>query len=613
MTRQTSKRALTGVVLAGTIVLGSITGAGIPALAVTPGKAGTTARTAPAAGNATVDEIPAGKTGSLTVHRGIAGVTVKATRVLGVDLRTAEGRRKAAEYQRNLSAARSQLGESVTSEPTGADGTATISNLDVGLYLVTEVTSGSGRNPADDVLVSVPLFNESTGTWDYSVDVFPKSSESVLTKSVADGNLGIEGQDAPVAGYALTYVLEGGISNHGLRGFGGRCERNGTVDTGTGRDASGFDANGSCAEGATYVGVSAGAAYEIIDDLTTSTVPGSSPVRRASDYLESRGGTWAGKVTVAITGAGAAGSLLQACTDGAEASCDYQLQHSATRVAVSMTDQGLLALDKARIADRNARVQVTIQARVKPGGTGTAPVVAATSQSQAQLNRSVPAGVLDLPNKAVLYSTGSAKRSDKPAASNTVVTRFGTLKLHKIDSRTGASLSGAQFTLYRTRDDATRGKHPLAVSASTNAAGMTQFAGLHVNDFQNDMAGVTDSYWVVETKTPKGYVSAARAIEVRLLMDGSTQAADATLGMPVKNTAGSGPQAPPPSGDNPPAITLPRLPDRLPFTGFELATAAAIAASLLGGGWLFLALSRRRRKDDEEQEGPDGTPATAQG
>lgn len=50
------------------------------------------------------------------------------------------------------------------------------------------------------------------------------------------------------------------------------------------------------------------------------------------------------------------------------------------------------------------------------------------------------------------------------------------------------------FTLYRTRDDAAAGRDPLAVSAPTTSAGMTQFAGLHVTEYQNDALGARDGY-----------------------------------------------------------------------------------------------------------------------
>lgn len=85
---------------------------------------------------------------------------------------------------------------------------------------------------------------------------------------------------------------------------------------------------------------------------------------------------------------------------------------------------------------------------------------------------------------------------------------------------------------------------------------------------------------------PAGYVASQQPIEVRLLLDGTTDGADASRGRPVSN---SGP------GQDPP-IRLPDLPDVLPWTGFVGATLLLLAALLGTLGALFIRHSRRRHR-----------------
>lgn len=599
---------------------------------------------ATSASTANPSDIPAGATGTLRIHRlyggaggdktPVAGVVMKVSRVEGVDLRTSAGWGLVSSYGGDTGRVASSLGRSYTSAPTDSRGLTTFFDLPVGLYLVQEVSGGSGVSgyvPSDDILVTIPATDPTSNRWVYTRDVYPKTSGSSIVKSVADGNAGMPGQDAPLAGHVLTYTLDAGIPAHGLKSFGGRCTRGSSTDGGSGLDAAGFTSEGLCAPGATYVGTAAGAAYEIVDDLTESAVPGSQPPRRTSDYLEYRAADWAGGVGVSITGAAARD--LVSCSTAPTGGCDYTLGHEAHRVRIAMTDRGLQALTRARSSDQDAKVRVTVKARVRPGTSDApAPVEAATRQSTDALDGAVPATVLNLPNTAVVFPSGRAKSGGTPVSSNTVVTKYSTLKLHKVDAADDSSLAGAVFTLYRTRTDAEAGANPLAVSEPTDAAGMTQFAGVHVTDYQNDTF-TDDSYWIVETRTPAGYRSGGHPIEVKVLMDGTTVGADHTLGKPIVNERGDTPGATPgdPSSPNPggsgdspsPGVApgsgtdpsgssgssgssssgssrpswVPPL-SALPYTGMEVAAAAALAAALVTAGVLL----RRASRDKEQAE-----------
>lgn len=580
--------------------------------------------------------IPSGATGTLRLHRlrpasgsgdvPVAGVVLKVTRVTGVDLRTSAGWEQAADYQRNPGRIAGALGESRTTAPTDSNGRTVVSDLPVGLYLVQEVSGGSsisGYVPSDDILVTVPTSDPATATWRYTVDAYPKTSGTTITKSVADGNAGYVGQDAPVAGRALTYTLTAGIPRRGLASFGGTCLRANSTDTSQGLDRHGFTSDGMCAPGATYSGIASGAAYEIIDDLTEGSVRGSAAGRSTNDFLEFRAGDWDGSVSVALTGRSP--RTLAQCVSGASSDCDYTLSLEPHRIAVAMTDRGLATLASARASDDTAKVRVDAQARVRPGRDGSpAPVETATRHSSDELAGAVPAFVLTLPNTAVLFPNGTSKRTGTPVESNTVVTKYSTLTLHKISKHDGDSLAGAEFTLYRTRGDAEARANALAVSAPTDKAGMTQFAGLHVTDYQNDTF-TDDSYWIVETRTPVGYRSAGHPIEVKLLMDGTTVGADHTLGKPIVNERGDtpggvtpdGPSPSPsepsstptgggttPGGSTPPGGSnrptwMPPLPE-LPYTGMEVGTAAALAAALVAAGVLLRRAGREKEQGEPE-------------
>ena len=152
--------------------------------------------------------IPAGATGSLTIHTRVggsgqgdqgggndrlttptrdagtplAGVVYDVTLITNVDLRTPDGWALAHSYVNDLAAARAHAGATVTSPPTGSDGTTVVSDLKVGLYLVhldpatlPKPTSTIAGWETTDFLVTVPMLDPVDETeWVYDIDIFPK-------------------------------------------------------------------------------------------------------------------------------------------------------------------------------------------------------------------------------------------------------------------------------------------------------------------------------------------------------------------------------------------------------------------------------------------------------
>lgn len=117
----------------------------------------------------------------------IAGVTFTVQKVNNIDLTTNAGWAAAAAMTPARAAARAAPGSSVT---TSAAGTATLGNLPLGLYLVTETGYPAGVTPSAPFLVTLPMTDPSGGgSWLYDVNVYPKNAVSAATKSVNDASV----------------------------------------------------------------------------------------------------------------------------------------------------------------------------------------------------------------------------------------------------------------------------------------------------------------------------------------------------------------------------------------------------------------------------------------
>lgn len=570
----------------------SLAAMAMPGLSL-PADAAPTLPAAPVADPALIDHTA---TGSLQIHKflgdsvdrpndgteidmpadavALPGVVFTASRVTDVDLTTNEGWQQATKYQRNLEEARAHLGETHTSAPTDEQGRTSIEGLPLGLYLVREVSVSDGGGDdltvprAKDFLVTVPMTDPASRTsWMYDIHVYPKNERLGVEKSVRDFNAGVAGEDAPGVGTVMTYQINADIPSDGLRAFGGACERSGSIDGGEGLDDAGFTEAGDCAEGATFN--PAGAAY-VIRDRLDGTVPGLD--RPVSDFVEFTG---AGQVVVQ-----AGGRSLQACHAGPAPDCDYVLTLEPAAAEVALTGRGMMTARQAKGTDGDAVVYMSVQARVKE------PVAEAST-----------GGVVELPNTAELFPNGSSWESGTGVPSNEVVSRYGQLQVHKIAEGTEENLAGAVFSLYRTQEAARDGADPIAVSAPTDDAGMARFPGLHVTDLANNESA-DQSYWLVETTAPDGYMGLPGPIEVKLLSDGTTVGADESGGMPLPNRKGGvpGPGEPPHSGEpgNPGDPWTPWS-GRLPNTGADVEGLAFGLIGLTGVGVVLIAAGRRRK------------------
>ncbi|MGO4587192.1 SpaH/EbpB family LPXTG-anchored major pilin, partial [Arthrobacter sp. 2RAF6] len=154
------------------------------------------------------------KTGSLTIHKyekpatptnlpndgtalsaaqlqgltPMAGVTFTVQKVNNIDLTTNAGWTAAAALTPAQAAA--QAASPGTTTTTGAAGTATLGNLPLGLYLVTETGYPAGVTPSAPFLVTLPTTDPAGGNgWLYDVNVYPKNAVTTATKTVNDASV----------------------------------------------------------------------------------------------------------------------------------------------------------------------------------------------------------------------------------------------------------------------------------------------------------------------------------------------------------------------------------------------------------------------------------------
>ena len=69
----------------------------------------------------------------------------------------------------------------------GTDGTAKFSDLGVGLYMAVQTKASTGYRPVMPFLVTIPMRNESDGTWYYDVDASPKVEIEKATPTPTPG------------------------------------------------------------------------------------------------------------------------------------------------------------------------------------------------------------------------------------------------------------------------------------------------------------------------------------------------------------------------------------------------------------------------------------------
>lgn len=284
-----------------------------------------TAFAANTADNTTIDD---NATASLTLHKkagvesttpatgsemsnvagkDMAGVSFDLYKVSDIDLTTNAGLAAAqAVANHNVTTAEVAAGSitvdgktytltKVTSKTTGSNGTAEFADQALGIYVVAEnlanstptvdgkAVSKSAITPSLPFIVSLPMTSSDGASWNYDVNVYPKNHVDELTKTVLDGNVGVEDQDAYKQGEKITYRLESSI-------LVGDANQDGTVD---GKDFGGtYKIIDTLGEGLTGPAVKS---VSFKDGATTTALT------KDTDYTVTIEGQ---KTTIALTEAG---------------------------------------------------------------------------------------------------------------------------------------------------------------------------------------------------------------------------------------------------------------------------------------------------------------------
>lgn len=236
-----------------------------------------------------------------------------------------------------------------------------------------------------------------------------------------------------------------------------------------------------------------------------------------------------------------------------ESSLHYNATIDAQALTVTLTETGLTELED----HQGKTLTVTVTTTVASIGTGT------------------------ITNSAVVNLNGTNVETGIPSSV------WGGLAIVK-NSTTGAALSGAVFSVYKSQEDAERNANPLAVgqdnatTVKTNANGQIVLAGLYIGKSGpngSSAAPTSAQYWIREITPPAGFLAPTNPVSSVTIKAGSANAQTLYNTVVVTNT-----QQPPVN---------------LPLTG-----ANGQLLALIGGGSLVLlaagtALVARKRSHQD--------------
>lgn len=179
----------------------------------------------------------------------------------------------------------------------------------------------------------------------------------------------------------------------------------------------------------------------------------------------------------------------------------------------------------------------------------------------------------EIENKATLsYDNGSGQEGD--VDSNIPEVHTGGIKFIKYDKKTNAVLADAEFSIYKTEEDAKAGTNAIKV-ATSDENGLFEFTGLAYGNLNDKNNVATTDYYMVETKAPAGYQLTGQVFQFTIDKD-SYDVAVTDASRQIFNT----------------------LQPTLPLTG-GIGTAIFIIAglALISGAAVILVKSKKSKKD----------------
>ncbi|MFU0464814.1 SpaH/EbpB family LPXTG-anchored major pilin [Gardnerella vaginalis] len=440
---------------------------------------------------------------------------------------------------------------------TGDDGSCSFTGLNMGLYYVEE-TDVSGAQLQDNnvwkkvsitkgvdpFFVTTPLANETTKTWLYDVNVYPKNDTSndlpKKTPASVPSSLDIKKDNATTMSWDITIPLN-----------------------------------------------------LISPDTAFTTIQFTDPLMKDLEFDASTGISDV-KISKFANGSDTASTNTDDFKDltkdtdytvNADTSKTYTVggkQEKFTLVTVALNAAGLSKANAlyASRGDNVLKLTAKITAKVKPGATKVVNVI------NTEVNNIVTGKKTD-PTPCVPTKDNPC---DNPGQS---VTNFATLKVTKINSEEGndkKKLKGAEFEVYAMKDNATSATND---DVTGNDKGNTKVDGVKLTTGDNGEASVelfvgngdttSKKYCIVETKAPAGYEPSTTPTCYDLTVEGQA-GADKNNSQEVKNKLSN---------------ALDKIVGALPLTGARglvLLTAFGIVGL---GGTMFYIITRRRKEQEE--------------
>ena len=440
---------------------------------------------------------------------------------------------------------------------TGVDGSCSFPNLKMGLYYVEETdVSGAqvqeNNKPkkvsitkgVDPFFVTTPLANETSKTWLYNVNVYPKNDTSndlpKKTPASAPSSLDIKKNNATTMSWDITIPLN-------------------LISPDTEFTTIKFT-------------------DPLMKDLVFDAATGISDVKISK---------FANGSATPLTGTEDS-KTLDKDTDYTVSSETKQYSvnnenKDFTLVTVNLINAGLTKANGlyAKRGDNVLKLTAKITAKVKPGATKVVNVI------NTEVNNIVTGKKTD-PTPCVPTKDNPC---DNPGQS---VTNFATLKVTKINSEEGndkKKLKGAEFEVYAMKDNNAASSTNDEVTGTNS--GNTKVDGVKLTTGDNGEASVelfvgngdttSKKYCIVETKAPAGYEPSTTPTCYDLTVEGQA-GADKNNSQEVKNKLSN---------------ALDKIVGALPLTGARglvLLTAFGIVGL---GGTLFYIITRRRKEQEE--------------
>ena len=158
-------------------------------------------------------------------------------------------------------------------------------------------------------------------------------------------------------------------------------------------------------------------------------------------------------------------------------------------------------------------------------------------------------------NKARQFVHYPNQDNETETESNEVKSYWGQVKVVKTEEGSETPLKGAEFELYRcagteTQADQLKEQDKISIDGTskwkTADDGTVLIDGIHVTDVEDDSTKINNSYCLVETKAPRGFVATNEVHSFKLTSDQATLDADspAQVEKKIENKRSDMPQLP---------------------------------------------------------------------